>query len=90
MSDSHAATHLCQLPDNIQDFVRKQNLGKAASSALLTHLRRELFHGAQAIILDDDELIEAYEHGMVVLCADGIERRVYPRFFQYSADYPEK
>jgi hypothetical protein len=27
---------------------------------------------------------------MVVKCADGIERRVYPRIFTYSADYPEK
>lgn len=27
---------------------------------------------------------------MVIRCADGVERRVYPRFFTYSADYPEK
>jgi hypothetical protein len=27
---------------------------------------------------------------MVIQCADGIERRIYPRIFTYSADYPEK
>jgi len=27
---------------------------------------------------------------MIVDCIDGIRRRVFPRFFTYSADYPEK
>ena len=31
-----------------------------------------------------------YEHGVIVTCADGIVRRVFPRIFTYSADYPEK
>lgn len=34
--------------------------------------------------------MEAYIHGIVLLCADGIARRVFPRIFTYSADYPEK
>lgn len=34
--------------------------------------------------------MEAYVHGIVIDCADGIRRRVYPRLFTYSADYPEK
>lgn len=34
--------------------------------------------------------MHAYRHGIIVLCADGIVRRLYPRFFTYSADYPEK
>lgn len=38
----------------------------------------------------DDEFIEAYRHGIVVLCPDGVNRRVFPRLFTYSADYPEK
>ncbi len=42
-----------------------------------------------ALLLDPD-FMEAYEHGIVIACADGITRRVYPRFFTYSADYPEK
>lgn len=81
---------LVQLPDNIQDFIRKHSKGnKAASAALLAHCRRELFHKGWKIILDD-EFIEAYEHGIVLDCADGVRRRIYPRIFTYSADYPEK
>jgi len=41
-------------------------------------------------ILLDDEFLEAYQHGIVLKCADGILRRVYPRIFTYSADYQEK
>ena len=46
-------------------------------------------HGAWSIILDDD-FIHACTYGIVIMCIDGIERRVYPRIFTYSADYPEK
>ena len=46
-------------------------------------------HGSWNIILDDD-FIHACTYGIVVMCIDGIERRVYPRIFTYSADYPEK
>lgn len=41
-------------------------------------------------LLLDDEFMEAYEHGIVITFADGIARRVFPRIFTYSADYPEK
>ena len=34
--------------------------------------------------------MKAYEFGILILCADGILRRVFPRIFIYSADYPEK
>ena len=37
-----------------------------------------------------DEFLEAYEHGVVIKCCDGITRRFYLRIFAYSADYPEK
>ncbi|KIJ57457.1 hypothetical protein HYDPIDRAFT_64582, partial [Hydnomerulius pinastri MD-312] len=53
------------------------------------HCHRELFH-AQWEILLDDEFLEAWRHGIVVRCCDGVERRFYPRIFTYSADYPEK
>lgn len=42
------------------------------------------------LFLLDDEFMHAYEHGVVIRCGDGIERRVFPRFLVYSADYPEK
>lgn len=46
-------------------------------------------HGVLNIILDD-EFLTAYKHGIVLQCADKIYRRIYPRLFTYSADYPEK
>jgi hypothetical protein len=38
----------------------------------------------------DDEFLEVYEHGIVILCCNSIAQRFYPRIFTYSADYPEK
>lgn len=38
----------------------------------------------------DPEFIHAYCYGIVIKCIDGVERRIYPRVFTYSADYPEK
>lgn len=29
-------------------------------------------------ILLDDEFLEAYREGIIILCADGIQRRFYP------------
>ena len=43
--------------------------------------------GVWRILLDDD-FLDAYEN--IILFPDGIERRLFPRFFTYSADYPEK
>ncbi|TFK49657.1 hypothetical protein OE88DRAFT_1632605 [Heliocybe sulcata] len=92
---SHAAHHVAyipSLPDTIHDLLRDSRGGKIAAGSLaplLAHCRRELFHGAWKLVLDE-EFIAAYEHGIVVECVDGIERRIYPRIFIYSADYPEK
>lgn len=38
----------------------------------------------------DDQFLNAYEKGVLMTCADGIERLVFPRIFTYTADYPEK
>jgi Plavaka transposase len=91
--NSGACQHVAyipSLPDSFQDFAasfcRKWGTQK---KDLMTHCRRELMHGVWKFLLDAD-FIHAYRYGMVVKCADGIERRVYPRFFTYSADYPEK
>lgn len=56
---------------------------------LFAHCRRELFHAVWRLILDP-EFLHSYEHGVTLLCSDGILRQVYPRIFTYSADYPEK
>jgi len=46
-------------------------------------------HAVWKVLLDDD-FLHAYNYGIVINCHDGVERRVYPRIFTYSADYPEK
>jgi hypothetical protein len=38
----------------------------------------------------DEKFMHAYEHGICILCGDGIQRRIFPRLLTYSADYPEK
>lgn len=57
---------------------------------MLAHCRRELFHAAWKELLKDKEFLRAYQYGIVLTCTDGITRRIYPRIFSYSADYPEK
>jgi len=56
---------------------------------VVAHCKRELFHAVWRILIDDD-FIDAYENGIVIKCYDGVYRRVFPRIFTYSADYPEK
>ena len=63
--------------------------GKAPTGALITHLRRELIHAVWVHLLDDD-FVDAWSNGLVIMCADGIERRVFPRIKTHSIDYPEK
>jgi hypothetical protein len=77
-----------QLPNNLQD-IYVDIFGEATSSDVHTHLKRELMQAIWRLLLDG-KFMEAYEHGIVIRCSDGITRRVFPRFFSYSADYPEK
>ena len=77
-----------QVPNDIQEAF-SEAFGKAASAETLTHLKRDLIHAIWELLLDE-KFMHAYKHGIVVECADGILRRLYPRLFTYSADYPEK
>ncbi|KAH7923645.1 hypothetical protein BV22DRAFT_1015047 [Leucogyrophana mollusca] len=85
---AHAA-YFQNIPDSFKDFVAERAGGNGPSDAFLTHCHRELFHEQWKVLLDD-EFLEAYQHGIVVTCCDGIQRRFYPRIFTYAADYPEK
>jgi hypothetical protein len=79
-----------QLPDSVKDILSTlPRISKTGIAALQTHCRRDLFHACWNILLDA-EFIHAYHHGIVLMCPDGILRRVFPRIFTYSADYPEK
>ncbi|KIK36572.1 hypothetical protein CY34DRAFT_94132 [Suillus luteus UH-Slu-Lm8-n1] len=86
----HLVGFLPSLPDNIKDILSNlPRMSKSGMASLHTHCRRELFHACWDILLDEDFLY-AYRHGIVLKCADGFMRRVFPRIFTYSADYPEK
>jgi len=77
-----------QLPDNIQEAFN-QAFGKAASAETLTHLKRELIHAIWALLLNE-KFMHAYEHGIIVECADGVLRRLYPRFFYLFSGLPRE
>ena len=53
------------------------------------HVKRELIHAIWELLMDE-EFMHAYEHGIIIECADGILRRMFPQFFTYGADYPKK
>jgi len=79
-----------QLPDVFQDSVSKFHVHwNTQKEGILMHCCRELMHAVWMHLLDD-AFIHAEKYGIVIRCRDGIERRVYPRIFTYSADYPEK
>ncbi|KAF7292226.1 hypothetical protein MIND_01250000 [Mycena indigotica] len=86
----HHVAYIPSLPDSVQDFISQFHVKwQTQKDDIMTHCRRELFHAVWKFLLDD-EFLHAYRYGIVIRCADGVERRVYPRIFMYSADYPEK
>ncbi|KAG6904966.1 hypothetical protein DXG01_005923, partial [Tephrocybe rancida] len=89
----HLANHIAYfqvLPDSFKDFASEHIGGKGTPTpAFLAHCRKEFFHTQWSILLDE-EFLEAWRHGIVIMCLDGIKRRFYPRIITYSADYPEK
>nr|GAT54655.1 predicted protein [Mycena chlorophos] len=84
----HHIAYMPKLPDDFFDWFRSET-GEAPRPEVIAHCRRELLHAIWKLLLDG-KFMEACKHGIVVECPDGISRRFYPRFFTYSADYPEK
>ncbi|KAK7024548.1 hypothetical protein VNI00_016223 [Paramarasmius palmivorus] len=86
----HHIAYIPSLPDLFADFARDaHSKWRTQQKDILAHCRREVMHAVWAFLLTD-EFVHAYRYGIVIECADGIKRRVYPRIFTYSADYPEK
>ncbi|GBE86159.1 hypothetical protein SCP_0900360 [Sparassis crispa] len=85
---THHLAYLPTLPNSLQDFYR-ETFGIATTTAILKYCKRELMQAIWMLLLDP-EFMRAYEHGILILCGDEILRRLFPRFFTYSADYPEK
>ena len=93
LPSSGACMHVAYIPhlaDSFEDFASTIHCKWGTQKGVvLTHCRRELLQAVWSFLLHDN-FIHAYIYGVVIQCIDGIERRVYPRIFTYSADYPEK
>ncbi|KAJ3709521.1 hypothetical protein C8R42DRAFT_649336 [Lentinula raphanica] len=88
----HHLAYIPSLPDSFEDWAKtfcEKWSSKSQKADILTHCRRELMHAVWRYLLNDD-FIHAYKYGIVIVCADGVKRRIFPRIFTYSADYPEK
>ena len=66
-----------------------KEFGVPPTDDVWTHCRRELYHAVVERILKG-EFEEVYKSGIIIRFPDGVYRRVFPRFYCYSADYPEK
>jgi hypothetical protein len=87
---TYALAHILQLPDSFESWISSWHPHwDTQRSQLMAHCRRELMQAVWKYILDN-EFIHAMIYGIIVMCHDGIKRRIYPRIFTYSADYPEK
>ncbi|KAG2060721.1 hypothetical protein BDR06DRAFT_986857 [Suillus hirtellus] len=88
-STCHLVGFLPSLPDRVKDLLSSlPRISKSGITALHTHCRCKLFHACWDTLLDE-KFLHAYKHGMVLKCADGVLRRIFPCIFTYSADYPE-
>ncbi|KAF9044054.1 hypothetical protein BJ165DRAFT_1348064 [Panaeolus papilionaceus] len=86
----HHLAYIPSLPESFKAFVENFHpKWKSQQSQILMHCKRELLQEVWRVLLDDD-FVHAYKYGIVVMCVDGIERRIFPRIFTYSTDYPEK
>jgi hypothetical protein len=63
--------------------------GKGPNNAFMAHCQREMYQAQWDIILKN-EFLEAYAHGIVIDCCDGICYHFYLWIFTYSVDYCEK
>jgi hypothetical protein len=60
-----------------------------ATAPVLWFLKIDLMQQIWLLLLDDN-FVEAYIHGILITCGDGVKHCIFPQFFMYAADYPEK
>ncbi|TBU23843.1 hypothetical protein BD311DRAFT_703164 [Dichomitus squalens] len=86
-----AAHHLAYIPSLPASLLRfyEETYGTPASAAVIRLLKYDLMNKVWLLLLDA-EFMHAFEHGVIIVCGDGVTRRVFPRIFMYLADYPEK
>ena len=80
---------MIQLPDSFGDWYQEK-FGIAPSAATITHCKRELIQALWLLIISTPAFVDAYQNGVLIYFADDVLRHVFPRFFAYMADYPEK
>ncbi|KAI0720621.1 hypothetical protein C8T65DRAFT_545085, partial [Cerioporus squamosus] len=85
---AHHLAYIPQLPDTVKDEYQRAH-NKFPDADTLTFCKRELYNQIWHLLLDP-EFCKAYKEGLLLQCGDGVLRRLFPRFFTYSADYPEK
>ncbi|KAJ3813956.1 hypothetical protein F5876DRAFT_73351 [Lentinula aff. lateritia] len=86
----HHLTYIPTIPDSVKHEISKFNVNwKTQAKEIIAHCNRELYHAVWRFLLND-VFLHAYKYGIVIKCFNGVECRIYPRFFTYSADYPEK
>ena len=64
-----------QLPDDFQD-IYVQKFGDASSAEVYTYCKQELIQEVWRLLLDG-KFMEAYEHGIVIKCSDGIKHHFF-------------
>lgn len=77
-----------QLPDSIKEFYY-EHYGVYPNADMLTHLKRELIHGALRLVLGG-AFADAKKNGRITRCADEILRRWFLEVIFHSSDYIEK
>ena len=77
-----------QLPGALLEYYESVH-GTPPTDAIIAFLKHELAQQIWLLLLDK-RFMDAYRNGIVVLCGDGIMRRLFLRIFMYTADYPEK
>ncbi|TBU36183.1 hypothetical protein BD309DRAFT_1024558 [Dichomitus squalens] len=85
---AHHLAYVPSLPDGLLQFY-EETFGVPASAAVIRLLKYDLMQKVWLLLLDA-EFMHAVKHGVLIVCGDGITRRVFPRVFMYLADYPEK
>ncbi|TBU61766.1 hypothetical protein BD310DRAFT_1036813 [Dichomitus squalens] len=88
MFAAHHLAYVPSLPDTLLRFY-EETFGVPASAAVIRLLKYTLMEKVWLLLLDA-EFMHAFKHGVLIVCGDGITRRVFPRIFMYLADYPEK
>ena len=93
LPSSEACMHVAYIPhlaDSFEDFASTIHCKGVRRRASFSLSAEESYCMKFGLFCLTTTLHMHITYGIIIRCIDGIERRVYPRIFTYSADYPEK